>query len=186
MQQFQQHVMNMATTAPPQPQYQHQRPPQGHTGRGGRPRNCQLRYSPPAQQYQPAPGYQPSAVPGGYQQPRQQQYRNPAPPAQRPYRALPPTQGPTMPPPYGHAQGPPPHQAWPAIQPPPMHHHPTTKRYANMNYCWTHGYDIDDQHTGMLCKCPAAYHQPQATQQNPMGGSQKDVQKILMGQPPDK
>jgi hypothetical protein len=179
MQQFQQHVMNMATTPPPQQQYQHQRPPHGHAGRGGRPRHRQPRYTPQAQQYQPQPGYHPQPAPGGYQN-----YRTPAPPApQQPYRALPPPQGPQMAPAYGQAQGPPPHQTWPAIQPPPMQRHPTAKRYPNMNYCWTHGFDVNDQHTGMSCKRPAAYHQPQATRQNTMGGSQRDIQRILMGPP---
>jgi hypothetical protein len=64
-----------------------------------------------------------------------------------------------------------------------MQRHPTAKRYPNMNYCWTHGFDVDDQHTGMSCKRPAAYHQPQATRQNTMGGSQRDIQRILMGPP---
>jgi hypothetical protein len=62
-----------------------------------------------------------------------------------------------------------------------MPRHPNAKRYNNMNYCWTHGFDISDNHTGMSCQRPAMpYHQPQATRQNTMGGSQRDANKIIM------
>jgi hypothetical protein len=180
MQQFQQHVMNMATAAPP-PHYQSQRPPQGHTGRGGRNRHRQPRYTPQAAQYQPPPppGYPPAPAhaPSGYQTPYQP-YCAPAsqPPPQ--YCALPPPPGHTMPPPYGQpAYGQPPAQAWP---PQPQQRHPNAKRHPNMNYCWTHGFDIDNNHHGMSCNRPAQYHQPQATRTNTMGGSQKDVHRIPM------
>jgi hypothetical protein len=59
---------------------------------------------------------------------------------------------------------------------------PNAKKFPNMNYCWTHGGDISDNHTSMLCQHPAApYHQPEATRYNTMGGSQKDLHKIAMG-----
>ena len=52
---------------------------------------------------------------------------------------------------------------------------PKTKRANNNdNYCWTHGYDVADQHTSATCKNPAAGHQPTATKANPMNGSTKD------------
>jgi hypothetical protein len=173
MQQLQQHVMYMAT-APPQ---QHQRPAYGQQGRrGGRNRRGQHRHppAPPATQYQPPPpGYPPASAPAptsGYQ-PAYQQYWQPAPPPTPPAMPL-----------YGQPPGPPPYQPWPPVQQHAPPRHPNAKKYSNMNYCWTHGFDISDHHTGMSCQRPSApYHQPHATRQNPMGGSQKDVNKIFMG-----
>jgi hypothetical protein len=178
MQQLQQHVMYMATAAPPRLQYQ-QRQYQGQGGRGGRgrPRQHRQAHAPPAQHYQPPPGFQPAPAPaqGGYQH------------ANQPYRAPHAPPPPASMVPYGQPQQQPPYQApynasgW---QPPPqqaMPRHPNAKRYNNMNYCWTHGFDISDNHTGMSCQRPAMpYHQPQATRQNTMGGSQRDANKIIM------
>jgi hypothetical protein len=183
MQQLQQHVMYMATAAPPPPQHQPRRPAYGQGGRGGRSRHRQHRHPPTQMHYQPPvppPGFPPASAPptgtGGYPS-AYQQYRQPA---------LPPP--PPAMPHYGQTPGPPPYQApfmpstWPPMQQHAPARHPNAKRYNNMNYCWTHGFDVSDQHTGMSCQRPAApYHQPQATRQNPMGGSQKDVNKIIMG-----
>jgi hypothetical protein len=182
MQQLQQHVMYMATATPPAAQYQHQRPAHGHGGgRGGRNRHRQPRQppAPPAAPYQyPPPGFPPAAAPAtGSYPPPHQQYRAPAPPP------MPPAM-----PPYGHPPRPAPYQAAPNTWPPAYQQaaprHPNAKRYSNMNYCWTHGFDVSDNHTGMSCMRPALpYHQPQATRQNSMGGSQKDVHRTLMGPP---
>jgi hypothetical protein len=179
MQQLQQHVMYMATAAPPAAPYQRpQRPAPGHqASRGGRSRQRPQR-QPPAYQH-PPPGYPPAmAPPAGY------------PPPYQPYRApAPPPWPPTMPP-YGPPTGMVPYQQPPfqGNQWPPAYHqapprNPNAKRYSNMNYCWTHGFDVSNDHTGMSCQRPALpYHQPQATRQNTMGGSQKDSHK-LMGPP---
>jgi hypothetical protein len=180
MQQLQQHVMYMATAAPPPPAYHHQRPSHGHgAGRGGRNRQRQHRHTPtpPTAPYQhPPPGFPPAAAPApSSYQPTYQGYQPP------------PTQPPAMPA-YGQGQGLPPYQqppfmgsTWPP-QPPGPPRHPNAKRYNNMNYCWTHGFDVSDRHTGMSCQRPASpYHQPQATRQNTMGGSQKDINRIPMG-----
>lgn len=44
-------------------------------------------------------------------------------------------------------------------------------RFANTNYCWTHGYRIADSHTSATCHARADGHQAEATRQNTMGGS---------------
>jgi hypothetical protein len=46
------------------------------------------------------------------------------------------------------------------------------KRYPNMNYCWTHGYDVDPRHDSSNCRNPNPGHQHAATRNNPMGGSE--------------
>jgi hypothetical protein len=64
--------------------------------------------------------------------------------------------------------------------PPGQTRPPNVKRWANMNYCWTHGADIADAHTGMTCQRPSLpYHQPHATRYNTMGGSNKDLHKTM-------
>ena len=53
-----------------------------------------------------------------------------------------------------------------------------TKYFANWNYCWTHGYDVADNHTSATCPKPAANHQFMATRQNTLGGSKKAMHKV--------
>ena len=53
------------------------------------------------------------------------------------------------------------------------------KRFANWNYCSTHGYDVDDFHTSETCQNPSPRHNFNATRDNPMGGSTKNYNKIL-------
>ncbi len=72
----------------------------------------------------------------------------------------------------------------PATQVTPPH---PVKRFANMNYCHTHGADIDDAHNSATCTRPGPFHNYQATRTNPMGGSIKGTHKTIMpntgGQP---
>jgi hypothetical protein len=187
MGQLQHHMMCMATTPPPA------YPPQQQGGRGrGRQRQPQQQRQRQRQQ----------------QQPMQMPYGLPPPPYGNPPAYVPNQHPPYRPPPYGsppaHGQGqqtpyrPPPQQHPPIQQapfgqPPPGfgsppashgyaprgHFQPMAKRYTNMNYCWTHGGDVDDSHTSQTCRRPnMPYHQPQATRQHMMGGSQKDLHRV--------
>jgi len=49
----------------------------------------------------------------------------------------------------------------------------TKRLYNNENYCWTHGWDCDKDHTSATCKNQATGHQVTATRSNTMGGSDK-------------
>ena len=51
------------------------------------------------------------------------------------------------------------------------------KYYANWNYCWTHGYDVADNHHSGNCQRPAYGHVYTATRDNPCSGCQKGVHK---------
>jgi len=51
--------------------------------------------------------------------------------------------------------------------PPPR----TERRWANQNYCWTHGCDVDDEHTSATCWHKSPMHQDAATFANKMNGS---------------
>ena len=51
------------------------------------------------------------------------------------------------------------------------------KRHNNWNYCYTHGYDIADDHQSHCCDNPCWNHNWQATRVNPMGGSKKNINK---------
>jgi hypothetical protein len=53
------------------------------------------------------------------------------------------------------------------------------KRYPNMNYCWTHGYDVDPRHDSSNCRNPANGHQHGATRNTPMGGSEAGKARSL-------
>ena len=55
---------------------------------------------------------------------------------------------------------------------------PTQKRYPNLNYCWTHGHDIDPRHDSSNCRNPGPGHQNNATRTNPMGGSTKNKDRV--------
>jgi hypothetical protein len=178
MSEIQQHVMFLATTQPP-PQHQ-------HAGRGGRgrPRHHQRGQHRAPAHYQAPPAYRQPMPPYG---PPPQQYQPPPPLPYRP--ALPPS---GMPPPPGFYQhqppapparggymAPPPYQApYPPAQ---QHRPPNSKRYNNLNYCWTHGADVTDSHRSDTCQRPAQYHQPQATRYNPMGGCQTAMHKVYTG-----
>ena len=54
------------------------------------------------------------------------------------------------------------------------------KRFENMNYCHTHGGDVDDGHTSATCTRPGHYHNYYATRDNTMGGSISGLHKTIM------
>ena len=54
------------------------------------------------------------------------------------------------------------------------------KKYENMNYCYTHGGDIDDYHTSATCTRPGQYHKWHATRDNPMDGSMAGMHKTIL------
>jgi hypothetical protein len=58
---------------------------------------------------------------------------------------------------------------------------PNAKKYCNLNYCWTHGGDIADNHTGFTCEKPHLQHIPTATRQNTMGGNPRSLAKVWTG-----
>jgi hypothetical protein len=53
------------------------------------------------------------------------------------------------------------------------------KRYQNLNYCWTHGYDLDFRHDSSNCRNPANGHQHTATRTNLMGGSEANKARSM-------
>ena len=59
----------------------------------------------------------------------------------------------------------------------PNNNTPGKKRYPNLNYCWTHGYDIDARHESSNCRNPNPGHQLTATRTNPMGGSEASMNR---------
>ena len=56
------------------------------------------------------------------------------------------------------------------------------KRFANWNYCFTHGYDVHGDHTSLTCKKPCYKHNWYATRQNTMNGSSADREKFTYQQ----
>ena len=54
----------------------------------------------------------------------------------------------------------------------------TTRRYNNSNYCWSHGFDIHDSHTGQSCCWQKEGHKADATRSNTMGGSELNKQLV--------
>jgi hypothetical protein len=188
---IQQHVMFLATAAPP-PQHQRQH---GRGGRG-RPRHNprgQYRAPNPYNQgppppYHPAPApYNPAHATPPYALPPPPAPYPQAPPPAQPYRpALPP---PSQPPNYpyqapqgrGGYQPPTGYQAPGQFPPARPYRPPNSKRYNNLNYCWTHGADVADTHRSDTCQHPAHYHQPQATRYNTMGGAQTGLHKTFQG-----
>ena len=85
-----------------------------------------------------------------------------------------------------HQQQPPPHQQQNNRWQQPMQNMPfsnTTKRYANYNYCWSHGHDIKEPHHSGNCPNPTLGHVWTATKQNPAGGSNKNAHKTSLPVP---
>jgi hypothetical protein len=70
---------------------------------------------------------------------------------------------------YGNI--PPPHNQMttPYGQPTRAPYSNTTKHFANWNYCYTCGFDIEEWHTGTTCPQPKPGHQPQCNRQNFQG-----------------
>ena len=52
------------------------------------------------------------------------------------------------------------------------------KRFKNMNYCWTHGYDISKHHTSANCTQQMKGHDTTATREDNKGGSQANKYKV--------
>eukprot|EP00957_Ditylum_brightwellii_P160353 12206729-Ditylum_brightwellii.AAC.1 len=53
--------------------------------------------------------------------------------------------------------------------------------YNNMNYCWSHGHDVEDFHTNTTCPAPKIGHQFMATKHNTMNGSRRATHKFWHG-----
>ena len=199
MVQLQQQVMYMATAAPPARNGGRGGRGNRNNGRAGRPSGGPSFQQPTQYQtppYQQPPAYQPTmqyAPP-----PPQQQGNQPGNQSGTATQTPPGFQAPGYPPtgynPAQQQQAPPPFRGGPPYQPtgstswmPPgmqqqqQQQQPGRKRYNNMNYCWTHGGDITDEHTGQTCQRPGYGHQHYATRQNTMNGATKGLAKIWMG-----
>jgi hypothetical protein len=48
------------------------------------------------------------------------------------------------------------------------------KTMDNDNFCWSHGYQVHNEHTSASCKNPKEGHKKEATKINPMGGLKWD------------
>jgi hypothetical protein len=196
MQQQMQQMQYYANFAAPQ-----QPPSRGGRGRGGR-----GRYRGGRNNYQqpPTQGYNnyPTAGPPASNAPQAPPWQRgpPATPWQPPQQAptapawqTPPAttwQPPTPTPNWQSPQQGPPAAPWQQPQQPNWQQprnvqpaHPNAKKYNNTNYCWSHGADISDAHTGWSCRRMANGHQQQATRQSTMGGNPKDLHKVWMGPP---
>ena len=83
--------------------------------------------------------------------------------------------------PYGNMMSPP--QNIPQFQQQQQHGQVTfsiTKKYFNnLNYCWTHGHDVEDWHNSSTRPDPKRGHQFDATNQNTMNGSRKAAHKVI-------
>eukprot|EP00957_Ditylum_brightwellii_P022123 1669222-Ditylum_brightwellii.AAC.1 len=60
----------------------------------------------------------------------------------------------------------------------------TMKYHNNLNYCWSHGFDVENGHTSQTCKAPKASHQWYAMRFNNLGGSRRSQHKFWQGPPP--
>jgi hypothetical protein len=70
---------------------------------------------------------------------------------------------------YGHIPPPSTQMATPYGQPTRTPYSNTTKHFANWNYCYTCGFDIEEWHTSTTCPHPKPGHQQQCTRQNFQG-----------------
>jgi hypothetical protein len=55
---------------------------------------------------------------------------------------------------------------------------PGKKRFNNLNYCWSCGYDVSLGHTCESCTRKLQGHKDNATRANNMGGSQRNKAKV--------
>jgi hypothetical protein len=55
-----------------------------------------------------------------------------------------------------------------------------SKKYQNQNYCWSHGFDVHDNHHSGACRQQRQGHQGYATRYNTMNGCQKNANKTWM------
>jgi hypothetical protein len=63
-------------------------------------------------------------------------------------------------------------------RPPRRDREPAKKRHANMNYCWSHGYDCATGHNSATCSQKKDGHKTDATRENNMGGCNWNKNKI--------
>ena len=54
----------------------------------------------------------------------------------------------------------------------------STRFFTNMNCCWSHGFDIGNNHTSATCRNPKEGHKREATVTNQMGGDQTNCHLI--------
>ena len=54
--------------------------------------------------------------------------------------------------------------------------------FDNNNYCWTHGFHVEDDHTGGTCNNPRPGHRRDATRNNTMGGSTSGAHRVIRPQ----
>ena len=137
----------------------------GRGGRGGRGQQ-QPQIPPPG-----VTGWNPAPPPGGAQQCPWIPAPAPTPAMATGWNLAPPA---VQPPPGFQAGAP-----WSQYNPHQQQQAPKPKAYNNTNYCWTHGHDVDDQHTSATCRNPDwnGGHQTCATKWNTMGGSNKNRER---------
>jgi hypothetical protein len=58
------------------------------------------------------------------------------------------------------------------------HSRPRPRRYHNTNYCWTHGWDVHENHTSSTCNRQADGHKTTATRSSTMGGTDSNKSKV--------
>ena len=56
---------------------------------------------------------------------------------------------------------------------------PAKKKFPNLNYCWSHGFDCAQPHESPSCLYKLQGHQDAATRENNLGGSQANKHKVL-------
>jgi hypothetical protein len=180
MTQMQQQYMYLAT------QQQQPQPPQYTTPPGRAQSRGRGRYNgrPPASHQGAVPGFaaHPRAPPPGHTPPPGNH------PATPPWQAAAPGCAPTGAPawqPINRAPAPWQNGYQPNSQPPQQRYQPqrppNAKKYCNLNYCWTHGGDIEDNHTGYPCSNCHPQHVETATCQNTMSCNPKCLDKVWMG-----
>ena len=54
--------------------------------------------------------------------------------------------------------------------------------FDNNNYCWSHGFHVEDDHTSATCNNPRAGHQRNATKANIMGGTTAGSHRVIRPQ----
>jgi len=81
-----------------------------------------------------------------------------------------------------YAQGPPQQMCYPVQGQNAMYQRPPSiiKRNNNWNYCFSHGFDVADDHQSHNCQNPVWNHNWQATRSNTMGGSNKNKGKTQL------
>lgn len=63
-------------------------------------------------------------------------------------------------------------------------HTNTRKHYNNLNYCWSCGFDVGNDHNSMTCRNQKPGHNVHATRSNTMNGSTRAQHKVWQGPAP--